>query len=364
MAQLFAQQGFNVSFAGWESPEDGKKKYHYRGHSCFPMAEFREKPLPPYKRAIGFLFRGHHTLRWLYNNNTYKTVIVYNPPALFCLGLFVLQKLHGFTLILDSTEWFESEHLPGGKYSVAAIENWVRMHWVYPRFKHIICISRFLEKHYTGSNTINIPPLTTFPLPSASSEINNLKINFLYAGNAGKKDLLIPFIRVLPKLQNRLNKKVRLDIAGSTWDDLAQQIKSSGLNPDAYLEYVHCHGRIRNDEIPALYEKADFSILFREEKRYAHAGFPTKAVESWSMGCPIILNKVGDIGHIATHMQDSIIVRIDKLEEDLVCALDSINTDHLASMRMYCLSKIQHNFTAPSIEKLFLNFISRIGNHP
>ena len=45
-------------------------------------------------------------------------------------------------------------------------------------------------------------------------------------------------------------------------------------------------------------EKADFSILFRENLRYAKAGFSTKLSESLSLGIPVLCNAVGGADEI------------------------------------------------------------------
>src|SRR5690606_26299269 len=84
--------------------------------------------------------------------------------------------------------------------------------------------------------------------------------------------------------------------------------KSNNDETEKYIGFVRCHGRISRLEVNALYRRSHFSVLFREKERYALAGFPTKAVESWSAGCPIIGNAVGDFGAIASHMKDSILV--------------------------------------------------------
>jgi len=362
VAQLFTARGLKVSFAGWESPQDKSEHYVFQGHDCYPMSEFREQPLGPLRRLIGFLFRGHRTLRWLYRSEPHQVVIAYNPPVFFSIGLFLLQKTQGFSLILDSTEWYECEHLPGGKFGVASIENWVRMNWIYPRFDNVICISRFLANHYKGRNTVQIPPLVTTEEISLSPRKTDSEIRFLYAGNAGKKDLLTPFITVLPRVGARLGRQVSLDVAGVTWDELVRQIRCEGSDPAVFTRLVRCHGRLPKERVRELYEKADFSILFREDKRYAYAGFPTKAVESWSMGCPIILNQVGDIGDIAMHMEDAVIVRPDQMEEDLVNSLGALLvSDRLSLMRRNCLRKAQDIFTGPAYSKVFEEFLVKAG---
>lgn len=39
----------------------------------------------------------------------------------------------------------------------------------------------------------------------------------------------------------------------------------------------------------------DYMIFFRENKRYANAGFPSKFVEALSFSLPVITNSIGEI---------------------------------------------------------------------
>jgi glycosyltransferase involved in cell wall biosynthesis len=362
IANLFGKLGFKVSFAGWESTQDESKHYVFMGHDCYPMAEFRESPQGLLLQLLGFLFRGYKTLAWMCRSDSYDVVIAYNPPAFFALGLMIFRRMRGFLLILDSTEWYESEHLPGGRFGLVAIENWIRMKCVYPRFENIICISRFLESYYKGRNTIRIPPLISYvETPTATMRADS-QIRFLYAGSPGKKDLLTNFIRSLPVLKERLGRGVRLDIAGVSREELERKMLSEGMDPMTFADVVFCHGKLLKEEVSNLYALADFSILFRENKRYAHAGFPTKAVESWSFGCPIILNPVGDIGHIAGHMEDSIIVRPAQLEEDLVQSLRAaLKPGQLAAMRLKSIRNAEKIFSHSVYIEALQTFLTNAG---
>ena len=56
-------------------------------------------------------------------------------------------------------------------------------------------------------------------------------------------------------------------------------------------------------EVRAKVHDADFSLLIRESLRFANAGFPTKFVESMSVGTPVIANKTSDL---ATYLIDGV----------------------------------------------------------
>lgn len=303
VGSLLAQLGHVVDFAGWES---GVAEYEYQGHRCIPQSEFRQERKNPVTRLLGFLLRGRRTLAWLRASPRYDIVIAYNPPALFALLLLAYGRRHGVKVVLDSTEWYDSRHLPGGRFGPAALENWCRMQVCYRYFRYAIVISTFLERHLKGSHTVLIPPLLP---PSASLATRNDPrdgIRLLYAGEAGRKDSLCRFIAALPALATS-GISVELHLAGMTGEQLADLLRAQGI-PTALAESVHCHGRVSRARVLELYGHSHFSVLFREDARYAWAGFPTKAVESMASGCPLITNAVGDLASIAVHLDNAIVV--------------------------------------------------------
>ncbi|OWQ46212.1 hypothetical protein CDL60_16585 [Roseateles noduli] len=314
LARLLTALGWVVEFAGWESDHLGQTHYQYQGWNCYAMGEFRESELPPLKRLVGFLTRGQRTLAWMDTLPRYDAVIAYNPPAWFAHTLLQRSRSQGFLAVLDTTEWYESSHLPGGKFGLAAVENWCRMRVVYPRFDRVISISRFLFDHFRAPRGVRMPPLID---PARLREPNPPKpagsINFVYAGQAGRKDRLGAFIEALPATAECLGIPVRLSIAGMTADQLRAALPVS----ESALGLVDAHGRLSRAEVQALYERSHFSVFFREDLRYAWAGFPTKATESWLYGCPIVTNRVGDIGDLIEDGRDGLLLEEDALQDEL-----------------------------------------------
>lgn len=362
VAQLFEENGFRASFAGWEKPTEGADHYLHRGNDCYPQGEFRERELGLVSRLAGFLLRGHKTLRWLKQQPKLDVVIAYNPPALFALRLLLAGRRGGFRVVLDSTEWYEAEHLPGGRFGPAALENWLRMRIVYPRFAHVICISRLLEQHYRGRNVVNIPPLAA---PRAASDARppiEDGVFFLYAGDAGKKDRLMPFIQALPELQRVLDRPVLLRIAGQDREGLRRLLRAEGLDEERLLPFVECLGRVSRDEVMRLYGRSHFSVLFREDKRYARAGFPTKAVESWSAGCPILANAVGDFGALARDGVDALVIEERDLATRLPTVLRSIlEAGSYPRMSTEAARRAQELFSPQAHRDDVARFVERLG---
>src|SRR5437867_3743576 len=199
--------------------------------------------------------------------------------------------------------------------------------------------------------------------PPVSSRVSPTSgVFFLYAGQPGRKDRLVSFIRVLPRIQEALGRPVVLHVAGLDDRELQQLLLSDGMDLAAYRTLIECHGRVARERVSELYRQSHFSILFREDKRYAHAGFPTKAVESWSHGCPVILNPVGDVGKLARHMVDAIVVDEDRLEVQLVPALQaSSDPDRYSMMFAKSREKAGRLFSLEAYQLAFTRFAERLG---
>lgn len=363
VAELFESAGYKVDFAGWERVDGGVKSYSHNGHCCFPQDEFRGKQLNPFHRLLGFLFRGHKTIRWLVKNRSnYSVVIVYNPPAIFALLVLLICSLSGVKLVLDSTEWYESDHLPGGKFGIAALENWIRMRFVYKLYSNIIVISDFLSVHFAGSNRLLIPPLRPFV-----SQLNIERsapqrgILLIYAGEAGKKDKLLPIVRLLPILSKGLGVKVSLNVLGITEAELSQLLIEHSLSFANYNAYVNCLGRVSREEVMALYAQSHFSVLFRDSKRYAYAGFPTKAMESMVNGCPLITNAIGDLSYILTD-ENSIILNEALLNEKLSLLMqNAIEPTRYSGLCLAARSTAKRYFDPSVYQEKFILFLNSLN---
>lgn len=319
VCKIFSEHGCDIEIAGWEN---NNQTYTYDGYLCHPQNEFNDgKENNAIRRLIGFIFRGTKTFKWIRKNNRFDLYILYNPPAYFSLIMLFWAKLSGRKIALDITEWYESSHLIGGKYGLVSIENWIRMKIVYPMFDNIIVISKFLEEYFKSRGAVNV--MRCYPISyniCDSESFFNKKadestIEFIYAGQPGKKDLLIDFIRCIPELENKLGKKVIFHLVGpkkEVFFDMAREREDGFLLDDVSSNLVF-YGFLNREKVFELYKKSDFSILFRENKRYAKAGFPTKGMESLVNGCPIILNDVGDISLVVNDIYGGIISQPDNI---------------------------------------------------
>jgi len=215
----------------------------------------------------------------------YSHVILYNPSAGLSLVTLLRSFKGRFSVILDCTEWYEAEHLSS---FAAKAEVFTRMRCLYPMFRRSIAISPFLERYLSHKQSIVIPPLVrASELVQGNSDrdfLSDGKLKICYAGFPGSKDRIDLLATSLDNIAASLPFKVELHLAGPDESELADLFSSLG----GHLS-VHAHGRLTRHAIMDMYRTSQLSAVFRNDARYEKAGFPTKAVESWSQAVPVIV---------------------------------------------------------------------------
>ena len=162
--------GNNVKFAGWENEprefdfEADKQIYTYQDFPYFSQAELDLSHSNILNKVASFIFRGAKTIRWFkkyIKSNPVDVVVIYNANVYFILRMLVLCKANNIKLVCDCTEWYEADHLPGGRFGLANADNNFRIKVVYPMVKNVILISSYLKGYLEGkkSNIIVVPPL-------------------------------------------------------------------------------------------------------------------------------------------------------------------------------------------------------------
>lgn len=145
------------------------------------------------------------------------------------------------------------------------------------------------------------------------------------------------------------------DVVGPSADTIKNMIKCD--NPVQYG--INCHGRLSHENTLSIVKKADFSVLMRENKRYAKAGVSTKFVEAMSLAVPSICTAVGGTDAFVSDCVDGFLIKdnsvyeiLDKLE--LIVNMDS---SEILQMKLNALNKAKHVFSEDQyfeVTKLFL----------
>jgi glycosyltransferase involved in cell wall biosynthesis len=132
-------------------------------------------------------------------------------------------------------------------------------------------------------------------------------LQLAYAGVPGRKDLIGNAIRSLSLLGGAA-QQVRLMLIGPTAAEARCLLGADGALLDKHASRVTCRGRCSHNEALSLVAAADFTVLLRPDVRFTRAGFPSKFVESLSLGVPLIANLTGDISSHLTDGREGIVL--------------------------------------------------------
>lgn len=230
------------------------------------------------------------------------------------------------TLVHDSVEWYSPEQFKMGVFSPSCIKKNIVNRFLIDKHCRVIAISQYLMDYYSAKNIqcVNIP------IVAAENDLVKEKkleetVNFVYAGQAGKKDYIDVILSAMMMLSDEERGKFKFHILGCT----EEQIVKNGV-PKSTIDKVRSglviYGRVPRSKVLEVLKTSDFTILMRSaEQRYAKAGFPTKMVESLSHSTAMIANLTSDMDRYLVDGYNSFIVpecTDDALAEILRKAID------------------------------------------
>lgn len=316
MAESFSLAGFDVVVAS------GAGDSHAAAPCLIPqgpgisycllperMAEHWPRPL----RRFRYAWMGARTVAWLESRPLAPAaVVLYSGYTPYLRRLLPWCRRNGVRLLFDAVEWYEPEHRIG---YLASPYQW-NIEWamrrLLPRTDGVIAISKYLADYYRGRGVpVAIVPPTTSAIAAGDWQ-PECTLRLCYAGSPGShKDDLGAVIQAVARLAEA-GAAVRTDVAGPEPAHVAALL---GLDSCASVPWLHAHGMLPQAAVSRLVGKADFSVLLREDRRQSNAGFPTKFVESFASGTPVIANLTSDIGQ---HLRDG--------DTGLVCASNNVDS--------------------------------------
>jgi len=253
------------------------------------------------KVGTWFVTLGTRTVQWLERQNTKPShVIVYTPHAAFVSRLLQWCRRNNVAMIVDVVEWYDSWHVQGGPLGPFNISTKFAMRVLNSQSDGIIAISSYLVDYYKGRGckVTRVPPTLDVKNAEFSASVGqrlDYAIKLAYAGTPGKKDLLDHMLEALLALDPE-GRQLRLAVAGPNPTDVLAlpALRSRGFS--SVPPCVEVLGYLPQGQALDLVRMAHFLPLLRPGKRYAQAGFPTKVVESLTVGTPVICNLTSDLG--------------------------------------------------------------------
>nr|WP_281502147.1 glycosyltransferase [Alcanivorax sp. S6407] len=175
-------------------------------------------------------------------------------------------------------------------------------------------------------------------------------IRLVYAGNMGQKDSVEDVAKAVQHAVTRYSIPIQFDIYGPSPEEVRKKLGEAA-------DFVSCKGRVPAEVVQNAYKTADFSVLFRDQERYALAGFPTKASESWAAGVPLLTNAVGDIAEYCNSQTAFVVKRDADLTEHLMDFFENLAPETLDSMKEASARMARENFLWECGAKGLVDFI-------
>jgi glycosyltransferase involved in cell wall biosynthesis len=237
----------------------------------------------------------------IYGINNINSIIAMDYEVIALYRLKKYCEKNGIHLIADSVEWYEKSRLRFPMNIAKNVDTKLRMEYLYPKIKNMICISKFLFNTYKDK-IVNIAeiPVTIDKNDEKWSKLQeyipNKVLTIGYAGNPGnemEKERIDWLIRAVCEL-NQQGKECIVIVAGFN-KEIIENFAPDLMEYPSYKTNVLYEGVISHIECLDMIAACDFSAIVREDKRVTKAGFPTKLSESLGCGTPVIVTPSGNI---------------------------------------------------------------------
>lgn len=342
IGMILRKMGHEVSYLCLGQHEKENCEKIYDGFKYFFVAQKKIRIF----NAVNHL-AGYFDLKYIksYIKN-YKPgiIILYNEKEGLTSHLIKYCKKRNIQVGADVTEWYEVDRTDKWNYIAS---KWVdyRIRKMDRNLDFIISISPFLKEYYRSigyKNIIEIPPIMNLHITEPGETKKRGVLHLTYAGAPAKKDLLKPILQAICEINNH-QIFVKFNIIGLSESEVLKIEGVSNLKKYGIFAY----GRVPHDNCIKLIRESDFTILLRENKRYAKAGFSTKLAESLSLGVPVICNIVGGADEVIDDGINGLKIPDAQKKTVLGClrrALD-LQVDQIRNMKLEALKTADNLFS-------------------
>jgi len=365
-AYLLKEMGYTVLIIGRLPLVNGKKIRHIEinGFDCYEI----EKPIENYYKFKSYEFSIANLINIIDNvgaQNVYS-VIAYNYPSIALLKIINYTRSLGIIPISECTEWYPWQK--GGLLGNIKmfLDTEFRIRYVSKKANNIICSSSYFCKYYTKHNTIVWPFSVNTSLDrwKQSKDIKNNEITmFLYTGNPGHGiykesiDLTITAFYELKKEQYSF----KYIIIGITKEEYLKVFSDHEFMLDYLDDSVVFMGRVSHEKSLSALKKTDFMLFTRPYTRDNNVGFPTKMMESITLGVPVITNKTSDIDEYIKDGYNGFMIEKHNLKSLKFTIEKSLNISKDAMIMMKKAQRIENPFSIDVIKTAVEDFFNSIA---
>ncbi len=345
--------GFNVSIHGISLEKEAAGE-PIGVFNEFKYSNFVIQNGSKFRRVLDHVCSGYNTLQLL-RRNPPDYIIVAGGYSRYLIPILYFGRRNGIKIIVDVVEWYKYSHLPGGRFGIYALDVHFALTRLIKKCDGVIAISSFLENYYlsAGVNTVRIPIVVD--TNDARWNTGNAEsfdpdsLNLVYAGVPGNKDFIDVAILGVLELA-KAGYRIKLHLIGPSKENIKALLGHNAHLVDGESESIICYGRVNQDDIPSLLSKADFSVLIRPNERYANAGFPTKFVESFAAGLPVIGNLTSDLGLFLKDGETGFVMKDYSVNAFIECAKQALSISKSRRIQMRnaarCVSRESFDYRA------------------
>ena len=313
-----------------------------------------------------FLFyscRVIYQLEKLRKSDNLEAVIIYSSGTIVGLWL-ILHWCYFFKIpvIKDVVEWYSKEQFKYGVFSFNYILKNIENRYIIDENVRVIAISSYLYNYYKGKGckTTQIPIIKNIDRKDIQQNLDdNRPCSFIYAGSHLKMDNIPLVLFAFASLSDNVLKKVRFDIYGLSQESIEDVVGKDLLSKLSGSVFIH--GRVPNSEVIENYKTTDFCLLFRNpELRVNKAGFPSKVIESMSMGVTIFGNYSSDLSEFLRDGENSIIVSELNVSEiaHKIADVAKMSREMINTLKINAFNTVKDNFSELNFQNNFLEILN------
>jgi len=367
-ALMLSEIGYDVIIAAGQKEKSNRLRSINKFIKMISINERKAEKCPTLIKHLLYINMGKLTVKWLDNLEIKpKAVILYSGYSPYLLRLVPWCRKNGIPLIFDAVEWYQPNHLQGG--GCLGPYRWnieLAMKILAVKANNIIAISRYLQKYYDSKKcqTVRIPPtLDTVKIVPRIERMNREKIVLCYAGNPGKKDLIIPLLQAMKKIDPD-GRRLELQIVGVDEDEFRSGNRHNRDLDGSIIDKVRFYGKMTYRKTWEIVRNADYSVVIRKPLRYAQAGFPTKVVESLALGTPVLCNITSDLGSYIHDGMEGIVSESWRANDIMNCLKRIMNTSEakIVDMRKSARRCAVENFDFRKYKEKMLAFMKKLPN--
>lgn len=291
-SMIMNRLGYDIVFVGMSKVN---KEVLFKGHQQILSLKYDSWEIP-YPRSIyqwiKYLLNSRISINIVKQQKNIKFIILYNYPVLPTIKLLNYSRKNNISIISDITEWYKYKNILSVKNFISNIDSYLRMRIFNKKVDGLILISRLLYDNYDNIEKILIPPLEYISqqIEHRLDKDNNGQIIFTYFGSPGKKDNIDLIIDIFSRRITRTN--YILNVIGIDKESFIRDYRFSNKYIDNNIRFL---GKISHHDTLQIVSNSDFTIFFRKNDLVNNAGFPTKLVESFACGIPVITNNTSNI---------------------------------------------------------------------